>query len=103
VSYALARPVRLSTDTFAGLCGVHPDLVRRMAALGLLEVARDAAGDLWFTPDEVRVMARIRRLRAGLDLNYAALGLVLDLLDRIEELERAVPRQHSRLGVSTWT
>ena len=37
-------------------------------------------------PSSPRV-ARIQRLRAGLGLNYAALGLVLDLLDRIAELE----------------
>jgi hypothetical protein len=34
--------------------------------------------------------ARIVRLRAGLGLNYAAVGVVLDLLDRIEELETAL-------------
>jgi hypothetical protein len=35
-------------------------------------------------------IARIHRLRAGLGLNYTALGVVLDLLDRIEELEAAL-------------
>jgi len=38
-------------------------------------------------------------LRAGLSLNYAAIGLVLDLLDRIDELEEASRRTGSR----TWT
>ena len=33
-------------------------------------------------------MARIQRLRTGLSLNWAAIGLVLDLLDRIDVLER---------------
>ncbi|HEY8556739.1 MAG TPA: chaperone modulator CbpM, partial [Actinomycetes bacterium] len=33
-------------------------------------------------------VARIQRLRTGLSLNYAAIGLVLDLLDRIDVLER---------------
>jgi hypothetical protein len=32
----------------------------------------------------------VQRLRAGLSLNYASIGLVLDLLDRIEELEAAL-------------
>jgi hypothetical protein len=32
-------------------------------------------------------VARIQRLRTWLGLNYAAIGLVLDLLERIEELE----------------
>ena len=34
-------------------------------------------------------MARIQRLHEGLNLNYAAIGLVIDLLDRIAELETA--------------
>jgi hypothetical protein len=32
----------------------------------------------------------IQRLRSGLSLNYAAIGIVLDLLDRIAELEATV-------------
>jgi chaperone modulatory protein CbpM len=34
--------------------------------------------------------ARIMRLRTGLGLNYTALGLVLDLLERIDDLEAAL-------------
>jgi chaperone modulatory protein CbpM len=35
-------------------------------------------------------VGRLQRLRATLPLNYAALGLVVDLLDRITELETAL-------------
>ncbi|MBB2506604.1 MerR family transcriptional regulator, partial [Amycolatopsis echigonensis] len=31
-------------------------------------------------------------LRAAFSVNYAALGLVLDLLDRVDQLERALRR-----------
>ena len=34
-------------------------------------------------------MARVQRLHDGLALNYAAIGVVLDLLARIDELEAA--------------
>jgi chaperone modulatory protein CbpM len=103
MSYALSRPFRLSTETYSRLTGVHPELIRRMAALGLLEVSRDAEGNLWFDPSQVAAMARIRRIRAGLNVNYAALGLVLDLLDRIDQLEQSRQRQPSRFRGSTWT
>ena len=46
-------------------------------------------------------MARVQRLRAGFGLNYAALGLVIDLLDRIAALEaaaRASLPTHRRLA-----
>jgi chaperone modulatory protein CbpM len=90
VSYALARPVRLDLEAFARATATHPDLIRRLVALGLVEADRDAAGRLWFPPGQLAVVARIQRLRAGLAINYAAVGLVIDLLDRITELEAAL-------------
>lgn len=100
-TYALTRPNRLDLDTYARLTGVHPELIRRLVALGLLESTRDAAGGLWFETTQVRAMARIQRLHNGLLLNYAALGVVIDLLDRIAQLER-VHRQH-QAGDDRWT
>jgi chaperone modulatory protein CbpM len=103
VSYPLARrrpdrPVRLDLDSFARAARLHPDLVRRFVALGLLEATVDAAGQLWFAPAQLATLARMQRLRAGLTVNYAALGLVVDLLDRIAELEAAL-RSHSGQSV----
>jgi chaperone modulatory protein CbpM len=93
VSYALVRTTRLlSLEGFARATGVHPDLIRRLVTLGVLDAARDQAGELWFTPDQVAAMARVQRLRAGLALNYAAVGLVNDLLERIAVLEGALRR-----------
>jgi hypothetical protein len=46
-------------------------------------------------------VARIQRLRSGLGLNYAAIGLVLDLLDHIEELESASRRRRTSRWTST--
>lgn len=96
-TYPLERSARLSLDGFATRAGLHPDLVRRWVALGLLEPTRDAAGGLWFAPVQLRTVARIQRLRAGLSVNYAALGLVMDLLDRIDLLERALRSTGARL------
>src|SRR5256885_11330185 len=53
-----------------------------------LEPERDRAGRLWFPPAQLVLAARIQRLRSGFALNYAAIGLVVDLLDRVTELER---------------
>jgi len=92
VGYALVvvRSTRLNMEAFARTTGTHPDLIRRLVALGLLEADRDAAGDLWFAPSQVAAMGRVQRLRAGFGLNYAAVGLVTDLLDRITVLEAAL-------------
>jgi DNA-binding transcriptional MerR regulator len=88
--YVLTKPARLSVDRVSVHTGLHPDLVRRFAALGLIECAVDDGGRLWFPPDTAARVARIQRLRGGLSLNYNAVGLVLDLLDRIRVLEAQV-------------
>jgi hypothetical protein len=103
MTYALARPRRLSLQSFAAATGWHPQLVRRLVAMGLLEAVPDASGELWFAPAELGAAARLQRLRAGFALNYAALGLVVDLLDRIADLEAAARRTTTRTGGSTWT
>jgi hypothetical protein len=76
----------LTVDAFAQESGLHPDLVRRLVALGVLDGFRTAAGELRLPPAQLVAAARIQRLRAGFGLNYAALALVMDLLDRIDEL-----------------
>lgn len=81
---------RLSPEEFAVLSDLHPDLIRRLVALGLIEAHRDTAGALWISPSELAEVARMQRLRAGFALNYAAIGLVTDLLDRIAVLEAAL-------------
>jgi DNA-binding transcriptional MerR regulator len=93
--YPLAIPPRLSLDGFARRAGLHPEMILRLVTLGLVQASRDAGGALWFSRTELVTVARIQRLRAGLSLNYAAIGLVLDLLDRIDVLERAL-RAHSQ-------
>ncbi|MEV6894783.1 chaperone modulator CbpM [Kribbella sp. NPDC051137] len=104
----------LGLDEFCRLTDLHPDLARRFVALGLLEATTDADGQPRFSPGQLARVARIRRLRAGFALNYASLGLVLDLLDRIAVLEaqrrrrdtavvRTSARTGARTGARTWT
>ena len=86
-------------EEFAAVAGLHPDFVRRLVALGLLTPEADDGGAPWFPVAELARVARIQRLRAGLGLNYTAVGVVLDLLARIEDLEnqlRAVSTRHGR-------
>ncbi|MFD9224700.1 chaperone modulator CbpM [Streptomyces sp. NPDC060064] len=103
VEYALVPVPHLSLDAVARRSGLHPDLVRRLVALGLVPARRDAAGRLVFAPTAPATLARIQRLRAGLSLNYASIGLVLDLLDRIGQLEAALRRSGMRSDQTPWT
>ncbi|MFG2660142.1 chaperone modulator CbpM [Streptomyces sp. NPDC048425] len=103
VQYAIVPVPRLSLDTVARRCGLHPDLIRRFVALGLVDADRDASGQLVFAPTAPADLARVQRLRTGLCLNYASLGLVLDLLDRISLLEAALRRAGTRSDLPPWT
>lgn len=98
------NPYQLSMAEVAGRSGLPPDLVGRFVALGLVDAERDARGRLWFRAGAPSAIARVQRLRAGLCLNYAAVGVVLDLLGRIERLETAL--RHSERADrerATWT
>ena len=92
MSTTLVRTVRLGTSAVASATGIHPELLRRLVALGLVETETDARGELSFPPSVPIRIARIQRLHADLSLNYAAIGLVLDLLDRIDRLEAELRR-----------
>ncbi|MGW7102643.1 chaperone modulator CbpM [Streptomyces sp. NPDC054838] len=103
VRYALVPVPRLSLDAVARRSGLHPELIRRFVALGLVDAERDGAGQLVFGPAAPAVLARIQRLRSGLCLNYASIGLVLDLLDRISLLEAALRGRGTRSETPPWT
>lgn len=102
--YALvrqARPDQLPVAQFAAACGMHPVMVARLVALGLLDAHTDATGATVLPAIQIPRAARIVRLRAGLGLNYTALGVVLDLLERIEQLEAGVrPARRARPDVT---
>ncbi|WP_435127306.1 chaperone modulator CbpM [Actinacidiphila sp. bgisy144] len=99
-----ASPYQLTMAGVASRSGLPPELVSRFVALGLVDAERDARGRLWFRPSAPSAIARVQRLRNGLCLNYAAVGVVLDLLDRIERLETALRRsEEAAKEPTTWT
>ena len=95
---------RVSLESFARMADVHADLVRRLVALGLVDASTDSAGRLWLPVSQLTVMGRIQRLRADFALNYAAVGLVIDLLDRVAALEATLADPTARThGGRSWT
>jgi hypothetical protein len=95
---ALVRRRQLDLDAFSRAAGIHPDLARRLVTLGIIDATRDARGGLCFEPEQVAVAARVQRLRAAFALNYAAVALVAELLDRITDLERQMRAGSRSIG-----
>ncbi|MEW6378528.1 MAG: chaperone modulator CbpM [bacterium] len=83
------RLFRLSD--LANMAGLHPDLIDRFFSLGLIEPATQRPEPL-FTDDAVLRICRILRLRRDMGVNLASAGIILDLLDQIEELKRELDR-----------
>ncbi|MDY6908997.1 MAG: chaperone modulator CbpM [Thermodesulfobacteriota bacterium] len=71
--------------------GVHPEFIRRLVRLGLLDPVEAREGQrLLFEVSAVPLVRKILRLRRDLGLNYAGIGVVLELMERIESLEARI-------------
>jgi hypothetical protein len=82
----------ISVEALAREAGVHPELVRRFVALGLVVPASGTAAAPLFAPDAATTIARAARLRRDLGLSYAGAILASELLTRIDVLERRLRR-----------
>lgn len=78
--------------------GVHPELLDRFVRLGLIEFTESALDGEWvFGPEVIPAVGRILRLRNDLGVNYAGVGVILELMSRIEALESRVRElEHAR-------
>jgi hypothetical protein len=83
----------LSLQVVATECGLHPDVVERFVALGIIDPIE--THPYYFTPDATLRIQRLLRLRRDLGVNYNAAGLILELLERIEDLEARLRRYES--------
>jgi DNA-binding transcriptional MerR regulator len=79
---------RLSLAALSAAAGLHPTLIKQFVAYGLVEPAEAGGEALWFDLRTVRRLRAIRRLRADLGINFPGIAAVLDLLERIERLQR---------------
>lgn len=75
--------------TLSALCrasGAEQDLVLGLVSEGLLHPSGQGPEDWHFGGDALPQTRRALRLRRDFELDLAALGLVMDLLDEIEHL-----------------
>jgi len=88
----------LRLSELAYRCGVHPELIDLFRRLGLIDsVDRDARGEYMFPADDVLTVRKILRLRNDLGVNYAGIGVVFELMARIEELEGRIRELESKI------
>ena len=71
--------------------GLHPDLIDRFVRLGLIELTGSTDdGEPLFDSEVIPRIRLILRLRNDLGVNYAGVGVLLELMSRIEALEARI-------------
>lgn len=89
----------LTFDALAQTVGARRSLVVRLAQQGLIETIEGEADE-----SEPRVprrvvirLRRMQRLRRDLGVNFAGAAVILDLVGRIEQMNRELADMHSHL------
>jgi len=78
----------LTLERLAATAEIHPGLVERFVAYGLLEPVEWVGPVLLFDAAAVPRLQIIMRLRRDTGVNLAGIGMILDMLDRLRALER---------------
>lgn len=87
----------LSFDVVAETVGARRSLVMRLAEHGLIETISSEADEPRVPRRVVIQLRRMQRLRRDLGVNYAGAAVILDLVGRIETLNRELAEMHRRM------
>jgi DNA-binding transcriptional MerR regulator len=89
--------IHLSLRDLAVACGISATRVRRLVQLGVVEPEREAPDR--FSSATAARLRRMLRLRADLGVNFAGAAIIVDLVERLEQLDAEL----SRLRGQRWT
>jgi hypothetical protein len=81
----------LTERDLAYVLGIRTRMIKRMVRLELIEPVGEAQEPL-FSPDVVVRVQRFVRLHHQLGVSWSSMDLVVELLDRIDRLERELNR-----------
>jgi DNA-binding transcriptional MerR regulator len=86
--------IYLSSEDMAAAVGLSPARLARLVQLGLIE-STDAGGRR-FTAAAAARLRRMLRLQRDLGVNLDSAAIIVDLVERLEELEREQTRHRGR-------
>jgi MerR family transcriptional regulator/heat shock protein HspR len=96
---ALGREPVYVISVAAKMVDMHPQTLRLYERLGLLKPARQGSNRLYSDQDIAR-LRQIQRLTQDMGVNLAGVEIILNLLERIEELQDEIERvRQQRLPV----
>lgn len=99
--YVLAGTVidertEVTLDDLSLFCSVRREQIVALVEEGVLEPKGGESGEWHFAGQSLRRAAKAIRLQHDLEIDLAAVALVLDLLDQIESLRAQLPSDHRR-------
>ena len=72
---------------------LHPDLVKAFADSGIVEIK-----DGYIGSDDLKRIYKVMRLRRSLGVNLVGASIIMELMERIEELEEENKKIRKRQG-----
>jgi len=88
----------LTLDVVAETVGAKRSLVIRLAKQGLLETVESETNELLMPRHALMQLRRMQRLRRDLGVNFAGAAVIIELVGRIEQLNRELAEMHRKLG-----
>jgi MerR family transcriptional regulator, heat shock protein HspR len=86
----------LTLEALASSADLHPAHVRRFVEYGLLEPIEVIGTNMIFETSAILRLRMIERLRCEIGINLNGIAVILDLLDRLREL------QYESEGLRRW-
>ena len=87
----------LTFDVVAETVGARRSLIARLVQKGLIETLDSGTEEPMVPRRAVVQLRRMQRLRRDLGVNFAGAAIILDLVGRIEQLNRELAEMHRKL------
>ena len=84
---------RVTLEVLAERTGIHPRRIHTYIEFGLLEPAERREERLYFEAAAILRLRRIERLRRDLRVNLAGIAIILDMRDRLLQLQHDLERR----------
>lgn len=88
----------LTLQMLAEATGARVTLITRLVRLGLLETVGEATDEPLVPQRAIVRLRRMQRLRRDLGVNFSGASIILDLVQRVNEMNRELAELRRRVG-----
>ncbi len=87
----LDEHLEISLKELCGMCGISPEMIMEMIEEGIIEHPSEGTKRNWqFRGYEIRRIQIVLRLQRDLHVNLPGAALALELLEKLEKMQRRV-------------